>query len=362
MVSYLVALIAGAALSVPAAVSAAPVRVLPVGDSITQGSAGDYTWRYRLWQSLQTGGPSAGVDFVGDRNTLWNPLTGKQDNNRFYADPSFDQDHHALWLRTLIDESKTIGAAINGLAAKPDVIVVDLGTNDYARGAANSMTALKAFVANARAAAPGVDVVVLGLYRLYNVKTRTYANVSYVSGFNSLLPSTAAALDTPSERVVAAPVEPTFDAAKLTWDGRHPTSQGELVLAKAAADGLRAVGVGSGWNGPDTASWPATLPAPTLVPASNGTIRVTWSNTQTPGALAWRLQYRDVTAGGPWILIGTPPAGTTAHTQNGLKIGSTYAFRISPVRGEMEGQPSTEVSATIPQPAPAPKKPWWQFW
>ena len=46
-----------------------PLRVLLVGDSVTQGSAGDSTWRYRLWKHLEatTAGP---VDLVGPRNDL----------------------------------------------------------------------------------------------------------------------------------------------------------------------------------------------------------------------------------------------------------------------------------------------------
>ncbi|MFC7503453.1 hypothetical protein, partial [Nocardioides sp. GCM10030258] len=32
------------------------VRVLIVGDSVTQGSSGDWTWRYRLWRHLQDAG------------------------------------------------------------------------------------------------------------------------------------------------------------------------------------------------------------------------------------------------------------------------------------------------------------------
>lgn len=27
-----------------------PISVMVVGDSITQGSEGDWTWRYRLWE------------------------------------------------------------------------------------------------------------------------------------------------------------------------------------------------------------------------------------------------------------------------------------------------------------------------
>lgn len=41
----------------------APISVMVVGDSITQGREGDWTWRYRLWQWFQ--GEGVAVNFVG---------------------------------------------------------------------------------------------------------------------------------------------------------------------------------------------------------------------------------------------------------------------------------------------------------
>lgn len=58
----------------PARRPAAPVpsgpveRIMVVGDSITQGSSGDYTWRYRLWRHLTDRGVR--VDLVGPRDDL----------------------------------------------------------------------------------------------------------------------------------------------------------------------------------------------------------------------------------------------------------------------------------------------------
>lgn len=42
---------------------AAPLRVMVVGDSMTQGREGDWTWRYRIWQFFQHN--QIAVDFVG---------------------------------------------------------------------------------------------------------------------------------------------------------------------------------------------------------------------------------------------------------------------------------------------------------
>ena len=41
-----------------------PLRVMIVGDSISHGEEGDWTWRYRLWQWFK-GSTSTSVDFVG---------------------------------------------------------------------------------------------------------------------------------------------------------------------------------------------------------------------------------------------------------------------------------------------------------
>jgi hypothetical protein len=52
LVLSVVVVLAGVLLTAVPARAAAATRVLIVGDSITQGSAGDFTWRYRLWKHL----------------------------------------------------------------------------------------------------------------------------------------------------------------------------------------------------------------------------------------------------------------------------------------------------------------------
>ncbi|MBJ7472868.1 MAG: hypothetical protein JHD16_16295 [Solirubrobacteraceae bacterium] len=352
----LLAILALAVGSAPA--SAEPIRIMPVGDSITQGAGGDYTWRYRLANSLRLNGPASGVDFVGSRTGLYDTVKYLQDWNQDYQIAEFDRDHHAVWLRTLIDETATIGPAIGALPAKPDVVIAALGTNDAARGAARSLTAMESLIRNARAAAPGVDVVVVGLYPLANLGNGALINQSYVAGFNAGLPALASRLSTPSERVVLAPLA-SFDPRTMTWDGRHPTSTGELVIARSVATALAELGVGGGWRGPSTAVWPAQGPTPSLIPASNGTVRVTWP-VDTPGALAYRVTYRLVGTSA-WTLVGTLAANTPTVTAPGMKVGSSYEFAITPVRGAMVGVMGPRVTTTIPAPVPR-SKPWWQLW
>ena len=135
LVALVALVVLGAVLYTPAR-AAAVTRIMVVGDSITQGSAGDVTWRYRLSKHLQA--TPGVVDLVGDRTWLYDNITGQQGSTA-YANSNFDQDHHAIWGRMLVDEVQTIGAAVT--AANPDVMLVLLGTNDLTFGWSPQATA-----------------------------------------------------------------------------------------------------------------------------------------------------------------------------------------------------------------------------
>lgn len=61
-----------------------------VGDSMTIGSTGDFTWRYRMWQHLNAtfDGP---YRIVGPRHTLHDPVEGAATSSA-YADPGFPDE------------------------------------------------------------------------------------------------------------------------------------------------------------------------------------------------------------------------------------------------------------------------------
>ena len=137
LVAGLVGLVGALGSTTAAAVAPADgaTRILIVGDSITQGSVGDYTWRYFLWKHLQAAGTE--VDFVGPNQGLY----GLQDGdvtNPDYADAEFDQDHASQWglSVTYLDcgcwGNPTWTHSATELAENydPDVVITDLGTND----------------------------------------------------------------------------------------------------------------------------------------------------------------------------------------------------------------------------------------
>lgn len=69
------------------------LRFMPVGDSMTIGSAGEHTWRYRMWRHLRDthGGPFA---LVGPRETLYDKAADAPTSYE-YADPDFPRAHLA---------------------------------------------------------------------------------------------------------------------------------------------------------------------------------------------------------------------------------------------------------------------------
>ncbi|BCJ49673.1 hypothetical protein Asp14428_11480 [Actinoplanes sp. NBRC 14428] len=112
------ALAAAATLLVPATAHAAPVtgrpvRIMPLGDSITWGEGSSTTSSYRadLWQRL-TGGAGLAVDYVGSA--------------RSGSLPDTDNEGHSGWR---IDQ---IIASVDGwlATARPDVVLLHIGTND----------------------------------------------------------------------------------------------------------------------------------------------------------------------------------------------------------------------------------------
>lgn len=114
-----------------AANPAAPIRILPLGDSITQGGRADraeYTYRYPLYFRLQEAGYN--VDFIGSLSKGLNSDAIWPDQNGV----PFDADHegHYGW-KTAQARDKLI-EWMKSYPAPPDIVLIHLGTNDQDAG------------------------------------------------------------------------------------------------------------------------------------------------------------------------------------------------------------------------------------
>ncbi|MFK4145865.1 GDSL-type esterase/lipase family protein [Streptomyces sp. NPDC004065] len=211
------------------------LRFMPVGDSMTIGSAGEHTWRYRLWQHLRDtyGGPFA---LVGPRETLYDKATDAPTSYE-YADPGFPRAHLAGWGEGWLHMAPLIGDAVREHRA--DVLLVSLGLIDlgFYTNAEQTARNVHAFVAAARAARPRVRAVLLPV--IPNIRARSDPPfAAQVTRFNELLAKAVADLDEPRSPLLLASPPRGYDIDTDTYDGTHPNASGEHRIAAAFADAM----------------------------------------------------------------------------------------------------------------------------
>ncbi|WP_053914038.1 GDSL-type esterase/lipase family protein [Streptomyces sp. TP-A0875] len=211
------------------------LRFMPVGDSMTIGSAGEHTWRYRLWQHLCAayGGP---FTLVGPREALHDRITDEPTSHA-YADPGFPRSHLAGWGEGWCHMAPLVREAVRSCRA--DVLLVSLGLIDlgFYTNAEQTADNVRLFVAEARAANPRVRVAVLPV--LPNIRVDTDPGFAAQTGlFNHLLAGALDALDEPRSPLLLVPPPPSYDFHADTYDGTHPNERGEHKIAEAFAQAM----------------------------------------------------------------------------------------------------------------------------
>ncbi|MFG2474047.1 SGNH/GDSL hydrolase family protein [Streptomyces fagopyri] len=211
------------------------LRFMPVGDSQTIGSAGEHTWRYRMWQHLRTTyrGP---FRIVGPRETLYDKATESPDSYE-YAEPDFPRAHLAGWGEGWIHMVPLIQEAVR--AHRADVLLVSLGLIDlgFYTNAEQTAENARAFVAEARAANPRIRMAVLPV--IPNVRAQSDAPfAAAVTSFNDLLAKAVADLDEPRSPLLLVSPPSGYDIHLDTYDGTHPNESGEHRIAEAFAEAM----------------------------------------------------------------------------------------------------------------------------
>jgi acyl-CoA thioesterase I len=198
-----------------------PVRIMPLGDSITEGRSGDATWRYWLQKSLEAKGCT--VDYVGSRS-------GVVDGRPRFSD--FDPDHEGHWGWT----TAQVKAQIDHWArdAKPGIVLLHLGTNDLGSDPERIAANLGAIVASLRRARPTVEIYLARLIPAAGVPDEIMRRT------NDAIARVAADRDHPESRLIVVDQYTGFDPGADTYDGVHPNESGEKKMARRWFDALQA--------------------------------------------------------------------------------------------------------------------------
>jgi lysophospholipase L1-like esterase len=197
-----------------------PVRIMPLGDSIT---AGPGCWRAYLWNRLQTAGYN-NIDFVGTGSD------GGSCNPGFSYD--FDHEGHSGFSITGIAAGNNLPPWLT--AARPDVIVMHLGTNDMWGGhipLGNKITALTQLIGQMRAFNPNIKLVAAKIIPMDAAGCTTC--MADVVAFNDALATLAAQLGTAQSPILVADLWTGFDVVNDTFDRVHPVTSGFIKMANA---------------------------------------------------------------------------------------------------------------------------------
>ncbi|MFN8633189.1 MAG: SGNH/GDSL hydrolase family protein [Chloroflexota bacterium] len=186
-----------------------PVRIMPLGDSLTDGFAVEGGYRIDLWTSLTSAGHS--FDFVGSK---YNGRPALGDKNH---------EGHSGWR---IDH--LAGAIDPWLAAyRPQIVLLMIGTNDMIENynVGSAPTRLGALIDQIRASLPDAYIVVSSIPR--NLDTATHTRIQT---YNAAIPGVLA---TRGSRVSFVDGYLAIRATDLDPDGTHLTATGYSHLAGA---------------------------------------------------------------------------------------------------------------------------------
>jgi lysophospholipase L1-like esterase len=196
------------------AAAATPVRVMPLGDSIT-GSPG--CWRSILWNRLQNTG-FTDVDFVG---TL-----GPQGCGQPYDG---DNEGHGGILATNMASQNQLPAWLS--ATNPNVVLMHLGTNDVwsNRPVQTILDAFTTLVNQMRVNNPSMKIVVAKIIPMGAPSCADCA--PRVVAFNDAIPAWASARSTAQSPIVVVDQWTGFSSATDTYDGVHPNATGDQKMS-----------------------------------------------------------------------------------------------------------------------------------
>ncbi len=221
----------------------AAVKIMPLGDSITQSFDTDPGYRFWLWKQLDLAGYD--VDFVGSQTATINSSSLTLDGESLYKD--FDQNHEA---HGALSSDQALPLVPGWLSQNvPDVVLFHLGSNDVfiSRQVNDTITDIGSIIDLFRATNPNVTFLVAQIIP-------AVSSIPPIQSLNGAIADLVTAKNTAQSRVIAVDQFTGIDPATDLKDGTHPSISGEIKIADKWFSTLATI-----------------LPAPNPAPA-----KVTW--------------------------------------------------------------------------------------
>ena len=300
--------------NVASAESNGGVKVMPLGDSITDGFVVPGGYRIGLWQRFVANGYK--VDFVG---SLSNGPASLGDH---------DHEGHSGWRIDQIDAN--IVGWLN--TQQPHTVLLHIGTNDITQNddLPNAPNRLSALIDHITNTVPNAEVFVAQIIPLS-------FDTAQVNAFNAEIPGIVASKAAAGKHVHLVDMHSALSAADLQ-DGVHPNAGGYDKMAAVWYQALLSVPgsigqPGSGSSSPPSSPSPsASASASASAPSSPGACRVsdtinawntglteniTVTNTGTTAVNGWRLAFtlasgQSVT--NAWNATVSPSSGAVTAT------------------------------------------------
>ncbi|MBZ3900067.1 GDSL-type esterase/lipase family protein [Streptomyces griseiscabiei] len=338
LTALLLALGTALAPSATAAPAAAPVRIMPLGDSIT-GSPG--CWRAVLWNRLQNTG-YRNIDFVGTLKQQGCPQALDGDN-----------EGHGGELVTNVANQKLLPGRL--AATHPDIVVMHFGTNDVWSSISPDtiLAAYTKLVQQMRASNPDMKILVA---QLIPMNPSGCADCGRrVVALNTRIPGWARATSTSRSPVTVVDQWTGFNTSSDTYDGVHPSASGNEKIAARWYPALTAALDKSvpGSPGGDPAcaasfravsSWQDSYQGEVTVTNASASRVTGWTATVVPAGGAHLTQVWNGSLGTTTADGRTSVGNTTWNGALAPGASTTFGFTAGPLTAA--GTPSAAVSCT----------------
>ena len=206
---------------------AAPIKIMPIGDSITYGQGWDPQGGYRavLREKLVTA--DYDVDYVGTQSANPGPLAQSGD---------VQHEGHPGWT------VERVTSALPEWFAKvdaPHVILLKIGTNNCNNNHDTVMTQLRALLDEIKRLQPSAHVICATIIPFLN-GTEVGSNDVWVQDHNALVRAEVASRAQAGDRISLADIYPVVSPTEGMNDDRHPNETGYRAMADVWFDAIRA--------------------------------------------------------------------------------------------------------------------------